>query len=939
MAISAVGEKVPDGGVCTVKAKCLLVAVVGVNLLACLSTALGDGGVFIRRKTYTNADVLQPTQKVYIRYDGSQEKLLIQTKYEGPAEEMVWLVPVPSQPTVEKADGSVFQVLSKETSDLAIDYTDFASLNMSTWGATAGIGGGSDISVVEWYERIGDFEITLLRPVGGEDVAQWLNANGYAVPEAINPILEDYVRAGWWMVAAKIAPEALTPITRDKLARGTLHPLEMTFQSAACIYPMRLTGMAGGPVEELIYVEGPHHYEPATLTGNDWEISLFGGPVRKVLSPCYLSAIEHAVEILAGRTRTEVKPRLTKLRRVFQPSEMTEDLVFREMDLAQWLTSKDPIQLKAPVPPSSRRPAPATETDFARQFASSVPVRMAQAATQYGRWRDPNGILLLVSALTPEILDQVKPAAQDYQPWSSPSARFLNETGIFRWDYPATSYDWPAYPGCTPLRNCIWALGEIAIEHALSNVAEEALLRCAQHDNQIIRMEAYVALAKMRSEKLGSVLLNRLADVIPSAPVLASQAYTDFGVQYAMAEMDILAEWVGQFGTTDQRTTLLDLLKESVAKVPVGSEYFITERQAYMPIAYGQWPTWLVWRGACAQDSRLIPVLESRHLPCTGVPADCVPVALLRAEAACGSTPAVGMMVQQAINDANEVLQMNQSQNIPYTSLNAYYQSNLPWSLRVTILRKRGLRYEFYPMPSDAADSIFRSAMSDAALPDWARLHLLARIKRPQSQDEETLMRIWDKHERDTQLLVAGVMYVWNDEDKLFDLYNRPRGLPEAKSEIAWALAAMVVPEAATLIEEQTRSSWNPAWLSAGRAFVHEDPGSRGFPAWTGKDYLSPDARRAEQTLWNYFHPTSGELDAERLASLKRLAADRTIHAGMRFDLLGADYGGTDWGLPLLEQAAWDILAVDSSSATLQRIMSTMKSVGNSGFMVAPNEN
>jgi hypothetical protein len=91
-----VGEEVPDGGVCTVKAKHLLVAVVCINLLACLSTVLGDGGVFIRRKSYTNADVLQPTQKVYIRWDGSQEKLLIRTKYKGPAEEMVWIVPVPA---------------------------------------------------------------------------------------------------------------------------------------------------------------------------------------------------------------------------------------------------------------------------------------------------------------------------------------------------------------------------------------------------------------------------------------------------------------------------------------------------------------------------------------------------------------------------------------------------------------------------------------------------------------------------------------------------------------------------------------------------------------------------------------------------------------------------------------------------------------------------
>jgi hypothetical protein len=43
-------------------------------------------------------------------------------------------------------------------------------------------------------------------------------------------------------------------------------------------------------------------------------------------------------------------------------------------------------------------------------------------------------------------------------------------------------------------------------------------------------------------------------------------------------------------------------------------------------------------------------------------------------------------------------------------------------------------------------------------------------------------------------------------------------------------------------------------------------------------------------------------------------------------------FGGTEWGLPLVEQAARDILAVDSSSSTTQRIISMMNAVGNGGF-------
>lgn len=36
----------------------------------------------------------------------------------------------------------------------------------------------------------------------------------------------------------------------------------------------------------------------------------------------------------------------------------------------------------------------------------------------------------------------------------------------------------------------------------------------------------------------------------------------------------------------------------------------------------------------------------------------------------------------------------------------------------------------------------------------------------------------------------------------------------------------------------------------------------------------------------------------------------------------------------MLERAAWDIIAIDASDSTWQRILSTMRAVGNGGFVV-----
>jgi hypothetical protein len=902
MPISAAGEEVSDGRVCTVKAKSLLVAVFCINLLTCLGAAFGDGGVFIRRKSYTNADVLQPTQKVYIRWDGSQEKLLIQTKYEGPAEEMVWIVPVPSQPTVEKADGSIFQDLSKETADLAIDYTDFVDLNISTFGTTMSGPSNSGTTAFEWYERIGDYEVALLRPVGSEDVIQWLNTNGFATPEVIQPILEDYIREGWWMVAAKIAPEALTPITRDKLAQGTLHPLAMTFQSSVCAYPMRLTRMAAGPVEELIYIEGPHHCEPATLADGGWEISLFGRPIREVPQNYFLSDIERAVEVKEGRTKTEFKRPLTRLRRVFQPSEMMQDVVFREVDYTKW-------------------------------FASDVPARMAQAATQYGRCRDPNGIGPLVSVLSSDALDHVKPAQWDYQPWPSPSAKILSWDAVQRWSAPTGELTtvrgtkvWNV--GCEHLRSSIWALGEIGIEHETGPAVEETLLRCARHDNQLVRMEAYIALTKLGCERLGPVLAQRVTDILQSGPPANRHS---FNPQTMAAEMDIVVDWIVRYGDAQQKSVLAESLAGLIVKIPLDTRYDLNAYPQLTPALHLSWDDWIVWLAACTQDAHLIPALQSRHPQCADGQADCMPASLLRAEAACGSPGPTATLLRQLRDEEDWIRQQGVGGIDSSTALGAAYWYYPGGSLRVRIIHERGLRYGFYPMPSDASDNIVRSALNGAADDEWYALYLLPRIKRPQIQEKETLRQIWDRHDESTRLVVVDVLYVWGDEQMLLGLYGKAE-FPAVKSEIAWALARLNVPEAASVVEEQTRASWNALWLSLGWPFPHDMnlyPSVYRMPAHT-------DAMRMEQACWDYFRPQSAVLDPERLAALQRLAADGTIHAGMRFDLLGVDYGGTDWGLPLLEKAARDILAVDSSPGTVQKITSTMKSVGNSGFMVAP---
>lgn len=842
--------------------------VVLIGLLTGAGLVFADGGMFFRRATPKHADVYQPTQKVYIRWDGSQEKLLIQTKYEGPAEEMVWIVPVPSEPTVQTGDEDVFETLSDETSWPDITHTRFSGSSAQSFGPRWPAGqvsfGGGSTPVVEWRRRIGDYDVVLLRPVGGEDVVAWLNTNDFAIPEAIDPVLEDYIANGWWMVASRIHPDALSDITREKLAKGTLHPLEMTFQSSACVYPMRLTSMAAGPVEELIYIEGPAHYEPLTLAEGDWQIDIFGGPIRQVPQHDYRSDIELAIEVREGRTQTKIKPRLTKLRKIFQPAEMTQDLIFTRLDYSKWLASNDPLLI-------------------------------GQAATQYGRNRDPNGIPCLLKALSSGVLKGLRGDSGAYRVTHLPdgSERLV--------------------PVVDHVYSLIWALGEISVDHEIGSEAENMLLECACHDIGPVRKEAYVALTKLQSERLGPILMDRLGYKHASG---------------ADSEMTIAADWISRFGTLAQKEALCNALASAIASLQARGQHANLNPQHSGPTS--DWFEWVVWLAASMQDSRLVVPLQSLHGRLEANGQDAVALEFVRrAEAACGSADAAETLRNQiAMNEDASLAAGRGPAAQGMASLDSFYapvsDPTVGTSLRVQIIRKRWVRYHLYPMPSEAGDTVFRSVLSTEGIGDWYTLYLLAGIKHPQTDDMERLMQIWDKGDSLLRVTAVDVLYAWGDAQTLLALHEKAES-DEVQSEIVWALTDMGAAQAVRLVEQQVQDSWNTDWWNSGRAFLVRtwDDNGVGDPNFT-------QAVRTAEAIQTYFQPQGEDLGEERLAALKRLCDDSTIHPGLRVALLAtnysdvrlktADYSETDWGRPLLRKAVRELLEAHPRSAVVNAL-------------------
>jgi len=86
-------------------------------------------------------------------------------------------------------------------------------------------------------------------------------------------IVEEYIRAGWYFIAAKIqlnrplrfklaTGAARSPAAsrrriadlRTKLATGELHPLLISFNTPRCVFSLRISALNGGPSEVSLYV-------------------------------------------------------------------------------------------------------------------------------------------------------------------------------------------------------------------------------------------------------------------------------------------------------------------------------------------------------------------------------------------------------------------------------------------------------------------------------------------------------------------------------------------------------------------------------------------------------------------------------------------------------------------------------------------------------------
>ena len=266
-----------------------LTSVLLVSLIAILfvPAKVSADGMFVVRKFVwdKHKDINEPTQKAILVYDAGREDLILQVKYEGPVDEFGWLIPVPNLPTVQNGSMKCFYELSQYT-QRRFERWHYRSIGLFANAPSAQKIGQREppVKVVE-IKTVGAYKVAVLSTKDSDALEKWLDTNHFYFPTNKSEVIDFYVKQHWYFVAVKInlgKSFSGLPSTSSDLASGELNPLQISFASDRCVFPLKISSVNDKPSEVQVYVLSPERLLEKTMLEKEWGGLVNALPYAKV---------------------------------------------------------------------------------------------------------------------------------------------------------------------------------------------------------------------------------------------------------------------------------------------------------------------------------------------------------------------------------------------------------------------------------------------------------------------------------------------------------------------------------------------------------------------------------------------------------------------------------------------------------------------------------
>ncbi|HND28798.1 MAG TPA: DUF2330 domain-containing protein [Myxococcota bacterium] len=191
--------------------------------------------------------------QVILARDGNLTTLTLANDFAGDVSDFGLVIPVPEILTaadVSVVDASLFAALDDYTAPRLVSYDcddfrqDTALDDADT--AAAGGGGSADGVTVEESFTVGAYQIDVLSATGSEGLLSWLDAQGFDLPSAAAPVMQEYIDGNFYFLAARVNLSELPG------ALSYLSPLQFRYESASFALPIRIGTTVSPGVQEVV---------------------------------------------------------------------------------------------------------------------------------------------------------------------------------------------------------------------------------------------------------------------------------------------------------------------------------------------------------------------------------------------------------------------------------------------------------------------------------------------------------------------------------------------------------------------------------------------------------------------------------------------------------------------------------------------------------------
>jgi hypothetical protein len=255
-------------------ASALFVAASGPEARAC-------GGCFNRPLAPTETGSVVTDHQMIFVTSPQQTTLYDMIKYTGSPSSFAWVLPIHGTVHIGLSSYTLFAALDQVTRPniLPPPYPTCpvpADCNFCGGGASGNASGGTNAAAgapvaILSQETVGPYDTVQLQSTDPNALTAWLNANNYAIPTDIQPLIAKYVSEGFDFLALRLSPgqgvQSMRPISVSAAGAGVSLPLRMVAAGTGATVGITLWVAAAGRYEPQNF--GSFVIQPSELVW-DW---------------------------------------------------------------------------------------------------------------------------------------------------------------------------------------------------------------------------------------------------------------------------------------------------------------------------------------------------------------------------------------------------------------------------------------------------------------------------------------------------------------------------------------------------------------------------------------------------------------------------------------------------------------------------------------------